>query len=258
MCRECGCETTKDLGHENHVHHHADPVHHAHAPGGKGHRHRHVALDTPILGRNDEAAAANRAWLRRHGVVALNLMSSPGTGKTLLLERTLERLRGRIPAAVITGDLQTDNDARRLQGKGANVRQIETVNACHLTAVQIGVLLPEVAHAGERLLFIENIGNLVCPAAFDLGEQKRVVLLSTVEGEDKPEKYPVLFASASLVLITKSDLAAAAEWDEGRCHRAIGKVNPGATILHVSAKSGAGMDAWMDYLEALVLHPAPL
>lgn len=127
-----------------------------------------------------------------HGVVALNLMSSPGAGKTLLLERTLERLRDRIPAAVITGDLQTDNDARRLQGKGAAVRQIETVNACHLSAAQIGALLPEVAHAGERLLFIENVGN---------------------------------------------------------------KVNPGATILQISAKTGAGMDAWIAYLEDLVAGP---
>jgi hydrogenase nickel incorporation protein HypB len=212
-----------------------------------------VAVETRILDRNDETATANRDWLRRHGVVALNLMSSPGAGKTLLLERTLERLRGQIACAVITGDLQTDNDARRMQGKGAPVRQIETVNACHLSAAQVGALLPEIAHAGERLLFIENVGNLVCPAAFDLGEQVRVALLSTVEGEDKPEKYPVLFASASIVLITKLDLAEAAQWDETRCRRAIRKVNPGAQILQVSAKTGLGMDAWLAYLGDLVM-----
>jgi hydrogenase nickel incorporation protein HypB len=246
MCRECGC------GDE---HAHGPGAEHTHVHGGVAHTHRHVELETRILGRNDEVAAANCEWLRRHAVVALNLMSSPGAGKTLLLERTLERLRDRIPAAVITGDLQTDNDARRLQGKGAAVRQIETINACHLSAAQIGALLPEVAHAGERLLFIENVGNLVCPAAFDLGEQVRVALLSTVEGEDKPEKYPVLFAAASLVLVTKMDLAEVAQWDEVRCRRAIRKVNPGATILQVSAKTGAGMDAWIAYLEDLVAGP---
>jgi hydrogenase nickel incorporation protein HypB len=251
MCRECGCDQPKDQA-AGHPHVHADGTP-PHTHDGAPHSHRHVAVETRILDRNDETATANRDWLRRHGVVALNLMSSPGAGKTLLLERTLERLRGQIACAVITGDLQTDNDARRMQGKGAPVRQIETVNACHLSAAQVGALLPEIAHAGERLLFIENVGNLVCPAAFDLGEQVRVALLSTVEGEDKPEKYPVLFASASIVLITKLDLAEAAQWDETRCRRAIRKVNPGAQILQVSAKTGLGMDAWLAYLGDLVM-----
>ena len=244
MCRDCGCN-------QPHDHPHPHPDHTRDHGDEHGHTHRHVDLATRVLAQNDEAAARNRQWLRAHGVTALNLISSPGAGKTFLLERTLERLRDRTLCAVVTGDLQTDNDARRLSGKGAPVRQIETVNACHLSATQVEELLPDLVPAGARLLFIENVGNLVCPSAFDLGEQVKIALLSTTEGEDKPEKYPVLFAAAPVVVITKIDLAGPAGWDEPRCRRSIRKVNPGAYVLKLSAKTGEGMDDWIAYLEDL-------
>lgn len=205
-----------------------------------------------MLLENDEKADANRAWLAAHGVVAINIISSPGSGKTFLLERTLERLRGRVPCAVITGDQQTDNDARRLQGKGAEVRQIETVSACHLDAARVGQLLPEVAGGGVKLLFIENVGNLVCPAAFDLGEHFKVALLSTTEGEDKPVKYPALFGMAPVVVLTKMDLAPHLDWNLSACREYLRKIHPGVFIFELSAKTGLGMDRWIEYLENLV------
>jgi hydrogenase nickel incorporation protein HypB len=211
-----------------------------------------VTLERNVLAENDAAAARNRRWLDEHGIVAVNLISAPGSGKTYLLERTLERLRGRVPCAVITGDLQTDNDARRLQGKGAPVRQIETLNACHLDAAHVGALLPEVAADGARLLFIENVGNLVCPAAFDLGEHFKIALLSTTEGEDKPLKYPTLFTLAPVAVITKLDLAPHLDWNGAVCRENLRKVHPGLFLFELSARTGAGMDAWLNYLEGLV------
>jgi len=153
---------------------------------------------------------------------------------------------------VITGDQRTDNDARRLQGKGAPVRQIETVNSCHLDAEQVGRLLPEVAGGGVRLLFIENVGNLVCPSAFDLGESFKIALLSTTEGEDKPVKYPTLFSAAPVAVLTKMDLAPHLDWSVAACRAALRQVRPGVFIFELSAKTGLGMDAWLDYLVKLV------
>jgi hydrogenase nickel incorporation protein HypB len=205
-------------------------------------------LQQKILSRNDEQAERNRAWLSEHGVVAVNLISSPGSGKTYLLERTLERLRGKVSCAVITGDQRTDNDARRLQGKGAPVRQIETINSCHLDAEQVGRLLPEVAGDGVKLLFIENVGNLVCPSAFDLGENFKIALLSTTEGEDKPVKYPTLFSNAPVAVLTKMDLVPHLDWNAAACRAALRQVRPGVFIFELSAKTGLGMEAWLDYL----------
>jgi hydrogenase nickel incorporation protein HypB len=185
-------------------------------------------------------------------VVAVNLISAPGSGKTMLLERTLERLRGRIASAVIAGDQQTDNDARRLQGKGALVCQIETRSACHLDAERIGQVLPSVVTDGVRLLFIENVGNLVCPAAFDLGESFKIALLSATEGEDKPEKYPALFVQAPVVVLTKTDLAPHLDWDVRKCRECLRRVHPGVYIFELSAKTGEGMPQWIAYLEHLV------
>jgi hydrogenase nickel incorporation protein HypB len=204
-----------------------------------------------VLSENDERAAANRAWLAAHGVVAINLISSPGTGKTYLLERTLERLRGRVPCAVITGDQCTDHDARRLAGKGAVVRQIETVSSCHLDAARVGRLLPEVAGDGAKLLFIENVGNLVCPAAFDLGETFKVALLSTTEGEDKPVKYPALFGMAPVVVLTKMDLVPHLDWSLAKCRDYLRKIRPGVFVFELSARTGQGMDGWIEYLANL-------
>ena len=209
-------------------------------------------MEKKILSRNDELAEKNRQWLAERGITALNLISAPGSGKTLLLEKTLDRLRGRVPCAVITGDQRTDNDARRLQGKGAVVRQIETISACHLDAERVGQLLPEVTHDGAKLLFIENVGNLVCPAAFDLGENFKVALLSTTEGEDKPVKYPALFSLAPVVVLTKMDLAPHLDWSLARCRENLRRMRPGVFVFELSAKTGDGMDQWIDYLVKLV------
>jgi hydrogenase nickel incorporation protein HypB len=260
MCENCGCSTLHeaeaghDPGHAHpHAHDHAHP--HTHDDDGRpipAAATTRLTLEQRILSRNDEFAAHNRAWLAECGVCALNLISAPGSGKTRLLERTLDRLCGRIPCAVITGDLQTDRDAKRLEGRGAIVRQIETVSACHLNAQQVGDLLPEVTADGARLLFIENVGNMVCPAAFDLGESFKVALLSTTEGEDKPLKYPALFSQAPVVLLTKVDLLPHLEWDIARCRDYIRRIHPGVFLFELSAKSGQGMDAWIAYLESLV------
>jgi len=233
MCTECGC------GEANEHHHH-------------DHDHRVVKVQQSVLAHNDHIAQHNREWLAKRGVLAINLISSPGSGKTLLLEKTLEALNGKIKCAVITGDQQTDNDARRLANKGAKIVQIETKTSCHLNAEQVAAALPSVIEDGTHLLFIENVGNMVCPTAFDLGEHFKVALLSTPEGEDKPEKYPVLFATAKLALLTKMDLAEPLGWDLKACQRSIQNVHPGMVTLKLSAKTGDGMPTWLDYLESLV------
>jgi len=259
MCKDCGCQTALERGHLHaHVHTHADgeihthPHPHAHEPAeGTGETHT-IALQQRVLDRNDRLAAGNRAWLEGRGIVALNLISSPGTGKTFLLERTIERIRDRVPCAVIAGDQHTDNDKRRLDKTGVPVEQIETHNSCHLDAERVALALPRVVRADTRLLFIENVGNLVCPAAFDLGETFKIGLLSTTEGEDKPVKYPVLFTGCRVVVLTKTDLIPHLDWDLVKCRRFLQQVNPGVFIFELSAKTGEGMDAWCSYLEKLV------
>jgi hydrogenase nickel incorporation protein HypB len=253
MCKDCGCSTALGNIHGHH-HDHAHPHTHPH-----DHEHVHppverktIELERKVLAENDAHAEANRSWLSQHGVTAINLISSPGTGKTFLLERTLERLRGRVSCAVITGDQCTDHDAKRLMGKGAVVKQIETINSCHLDAARVGALLPEVAGNGVKLLFIENIGNLVCPAAFDLGEHFKVALLSTTEGEDKPVKYPTLFNMAPVVVLTKMDLVPYLDWSLPKCREYLNMIRPGVFVFELSAKTGAGMEAWIEYLEKLV------
>jgi len=212
---------------------------------------RIVKVEKRVLAGNDEIAESNRRWLSEHGTVTLNFISSPGTGKTLLLEKTLELLRGKIPCAVIAGDQQTDNDARRLAGHGAPVVQIETESSCHLNAAQIRDALQQVVRAGTRLLFIENVGNLVCPAAFDLGEDLKVALVSTTEGEDKPIKYPRIFSDAKAIVITKTDLIPHLDWDLEVCRSHIRGINPSARLCELSAKTGAGMNEWIAYLSGL-------
>lgn len=246
MCTECGCGEAGATRHHHH-HDHAHPHDHPHSQAS-----RVVDVTRNVLAHNDHIAAHNREWLASRGVVAINLISSPGAGKTLLLEKTLDALNGRIRCAVITGDQQTDHDARRLAGKGARVHQIETQTSCHLNAEQVAAALPSTVEDGTQLLFIENVGNLVCPAAFDLGEHFKVALLSTPEGEDKPAKYPVLFATAQITLLTKMDLAEPLGWDLQACRKYIQQVHPGMVTLELSAKTGAGMDSWLRYLESLV------
>lgn len=250
MCTKCGCHEGNDTS----VHTHADGTIHAHADHHAGTKHRHsrtIQVGQNVLAQNDLNAAQNRQWLAARGVIAVNLISSPGSGKTYLLEKTLDLLHGRLPCAVITGDQKTDNDARRLAGKGAPVHQIETGSACHLDAAMVADALNHVVTPTTRLLFIENIGNLVCPAAFDLGEHHKIALLSTTEGEDKPLKYPALFSAAELVLLTKVDLIPHIDWDVQQCREAIEQVHPGVSVLELSARSGYGLDRWVDYLVKL-------
>lgn len=209
---------------------------------------RTVKVEKKVLSSNDRQAEKNRLWLEERGIRCYNLISSPGAGKTTLLEKTLEALAGRLKCAVIVGDLQTDNDAKRLSGKGAQVRQIETISACHLDAFQINRAIPEVVQPDTQLLFIENVGNLVCPAAYDLGEDGKIVLLSVPEGEDKPEKYPVVFSIAKAVVITKTDLSPHIAWNHERCISSIRAVAPSARLLELSARTGEGFEAWIDFL----------
>ena len=254
MCKECGCgDVNGPRGSGWHTH--ADGTSHEHPHDHEGaleHVIRTIEVEKKVLAKNDEAADRNRRWLAERGVVAINLISSPGSGKTFLLERTLDRLKGKVSCAVITGDVQTDNDAQRLMGRGAPVEQIETRGACHLDALRVGALFPKIVKKGVQLLFIENIGNLVCPAAFDLGENFKVALLSVAEGEDKPLKYPALFSDAGVVLITKLDLVPHLDWDLKKCRKYIQQVHPGINMMELSAKTGEGMDAWIHYLTQVV------
>ncbi|CAN5142786.1 hydrogenase nickel incorporation protein HypB [soil metagenome] len=204
-----------------------------------------------LLKKNDEIAAGLRANFAAASTFVVNLVSSPGTGKTLFLERTLAafRERGHRPAALV-GDLETDNDAVRLARSGAPVRQINTHGICHLEADMVGRHLDGWTLADHDYLFVENVGNLVCTASYDLGESLRVVLLSVTEGEDKPLKYPALFSSADLAIITKWDLASACEFDHDTALRNIHAIRPGLPILTVSAKTGHGMSEWFALLES--------
>jgi hydrogenase nickel incorporation protein HypB len=217
---------------------------------------RLVEVRKNVLKKNDEVARALRERFSDAGVFVVSLVSSPGAGKTTLLERTLTRLGESHRVAAVVGDLATENDAERLARSRAPVRQITTGTLCHLEAAMV-----EDAVAGWRLedlqfLFVENVGNLVCPSSYDLGEHLRVVLLSVTEGEDKPLKYPTIFNSADAAVVTKTDLAAACEFDWAAAASSIDAVRPGMTVLHVSAKTGDGMDGWLQFLESSKLAHA--
>jgi hydrogenase nickel incorporation protein HypB len=205
-----------------------------------------------LKAKNAALAAENRGRFAALGVTALNLLSSPGAGKTALLERTLADLAPRLRAAVIVGDLATDNDAQRLRRTGAPAVQISTGNVCHLDASMVAKACTQIDLDRLDILFIENVGNLVCPAAYDLGESARVVLFSVTEGEDKPLKYPTIFKSADVVVLTKIDLMIAAGCDREATLANIAQVAPQARVLELSARTGAGMTAWHDFLASMV------
>jgi hydrogenase nickel incorporation protein HypB len=210
---------------------------------------RIVELRQGILKKNDELARALRGQFEVAGVLVLNLVSSPGTGKTAFLERTLRELvNSGAKAAALVGDLETDNDARRLAASGAPVRQINTHGICHLEAEMIGRHLDGWSLSDLEYLFIENVGNLVCPSSYDLGEKIRVALLSVTEGEDKPLKYPTLFNSADAAIITKIDIAEPCGFDRAAALKNINEIRPGIRIFETSAKTGAGMGEWLAYL----------
>jgi hydrogenase nickel incorporation protein HypB len=220
---------------------------HSHAPGMS--QSRMVQIERNILSKNDSYAAQNRSAFEKRGILALNLVSSPGSGKTSLLVRTILGLNKSIPVAVIEGDQQTANDAERIRATGAPAIQINTGKGCHLDALMVGQALQKLDLADESLLFIENVGNLVCPAAFDLGEACKVAILSVTEGEDKPLKYPDMFRAARLMLLNKCDLLPYLDFDVERAVENARRVNPAIEIIQLSATSGAGMDAWLSWLE---------
>jgi hydrogenase nickel incorporation protein HypB len=210
---------------------------------------RLVEVREGILGKNDRLAAQNRALFRSKGLLAVNVLSSPGSGKTALLERTLTELGPRVRAAAVVGDLATENDARRLRRSGAPAVQITTGGTCHLEAAMVAGALGQLDLDALDVLLIENVGNLVCPASYDLGEALRVVLLSVTEGEDKPLKYPVVFKTAHAVVLNKMDLAAAVDLDRETALRNVREIAPRADVFEVSARTGQGMGDWYAYLE---------
>ena len=269
MCTVCGCGTATLAG-PGAVSHH-DHSHHRH---GHGHDHSHphphdlhfglgaagvsvpgmsperlIAVETDILSANDALARTNRAFLDWRGVFAVNLVSSPGSGKTTLLCRTIAALAGH-PVAVIEGDQQTSMDAERIRATGAPAVQVNTGKGCHLDVRMVGDAIEHLVPDAGSFLFIENVGNLVCPAAFDLGEDAKVAILSVTEGEDKPLKYPDMFTAARLAILNKTDLARHCDADLDLYEANLRRVNPAIAVLRVSARTGEGMAAWLDWLRA--------
>ena len=275
MCTVCGCGGTAEdqrhshdhdhrhghghghdqrhgHGHDHgqtHVHHFGSGPAGAHAPGlSQG---RMIQIEQDILARNDEYAEANRDFLAARGILCLNLVSSPGSGKTTLLVRTLEDLAGEMDFGVIEGDQQTSNDADRIRATGAPAVQINTGKGCHLDGHMVGHAIDDLDPAPGSVLLIENVGNLVCPAAFDLGEAAKVVILSVTEGEDKPLKYPDMFHAASVMILSKTDLLPYLDFDVELCLEYARRINPGIRMLQVSAKTPDGPAAWYDWLREM-------
>lgn len=253
MCATCGCGDDgavitvagEDAGHQ---HSHDDHDHH-HDHRHDGHTHTEtVTLEQKVLEKNDLLAEQNRQWLAGRGVLALNVTSSPGAGKTTLLERTIRELSVDRPVAVIEGDQETLLDAERIRAAGARAVQVNTGAGCHLDADMVHRALHALEPESGSLLFIENVGNLVCPALFDLGERSKVVVISVTEGADKPLKYPHMFAAAGLVLINKVDLLPYVDFDVEECAGYARSVNPGVNILPLSATTGEGVQAWYDWI----------
>lgn len=287
MCKECGCglpgenpagisahhhEQAHEHGHEHehqhehgaghhhghdhphphthphaHTHSHDEPEHdHAHAEDGE--TRRTVEVRRAILDKNDRLAERNRGFFRARGLLVLNFLSSPGSGKTTFIRESVRKLGPELKAGIIVGDLATDNDAQRLRESGAPVVQITTGTVCHLEAEMVARAVSQLDLTGLNLLIIENVGNLVCPASYDLGEDLRVVLLSVTEGEDKPLKYPPMFQSADVVIISKVDLAQACGYDREAALASIRRVAPRAQVFETSARTGQGLDAWREFL----------
>jgi hydrogenase nickel incorporation protein HypB len=276
MCKTCGCgdhdgvrvtdmqtgETkVLDVGHAGHAHDHS----HDHGHGAHTHRHDHpheahthhhdhgattIHLQQAILARNDALAERNRGWFAGRNILALNLVSSPGAGKTTLLERTIKDLAGTMPMHVVEGDQETANDAQRIRAAGCRVVQINTGAGCHLDAAMVAHGLAHLDPPPESVLMIENVGNLVCPALFDLGEHAKVLIVSVTEGEDKPVKYPHMFRASQLLLLNKIDLLPHVAFDVNRFEAHARAVNPHLEILQISAIRGDGMTGWYDWLQA--------
>ena len=240
---------TRHHGHghsdDGHHHDHAEPhVHdHAHAPAGEVR-----AIERRILAKNDALASKIRAWLAGREILAVNLVSSPGSGKTTLLERTIPGLTDEVPLFVIEGDQASSNDGKRIRSAGAPVVQINTGTGCHLDAEMIARGLSELKPGPGSIVFIENVGNLVCPALFDLGERAKVVIFSATEGEDKPLKYPHMFSAATLIILNKTDLLPHLDFSVEQAIANVRRVNPNATMLRISARTGEGLEAWFAWI----------
>ena len=243
MCTICGCHPAVHHDHDQQHHHHPGKKRHQADPAG-----RILSVEMDILAKNNRLAAANRELFAAKGLFVLNLVSSPGSGKTTILERTLTALQDTIRCAVIEGDQQTDNDAVRIAATGVPVKQVNTGAGCHLDAHMVGHAADDLGLDNIDLLFIENVGNLVCPASFDLGENHKVVVLSVTEGEDKPLKYPQMFHAADLMLLNKVDLLPHLDFDVEKCKEMARRVNPGIKIFEVSSRTGAGMTDWYGWL----------
>ncbi len=264
MCTVCGCSegNVKIEGHDHthddhhaHTHHHdtqAGDLHFGHGPAGAHapglSQSRMVQIEQDILGKNDQYAAQNRALFSAMNLFVLNLVSSPGSGKTTLLTETLKLLKGKMPLGVIEGDQQTANDADRIRETGVQAVQVNTGKGCHLDAHMVGHAVENFSDLKSGILFIENVGNLVCPAAFDLGEAHKVAILSVTEGEDKPIKYPDMFHAADVMLLNKTDLLPYLDFDVDKCIEYARRVNPDIQVIQLSARSGEGMSQWLDWL----------
>ena len=259
MCTTCGCgadEVRLDDGHSSMMPRHAS-AQRSYAPkptASHSHAHglsetRKLKIEQDILSQNDAYAAQNRQRLAAQGIFALNLLSSPGSGKTSVLVKTIAMLHGQTPLAVIEGDQHTSQDAERIRAAGAPAVQINTGKGCHLDAHMVGHAMEKLPLTDRSILMIENVGNLVCPAAFDLGEACKVVILSTTEGEDKPIKYPDMFRAARLMLLNKCDLLPYLDFERELAFDYARRVNPQIEIIEISAKTGAGFDAWLNWLE---------
>lgn len=268
MCATCGCDTEDAVkilipGEENqHEHTHAHHHHHHHDHPHSGHHHHHehshdghhhheprkVEVERDILMKNDLTAQRNRGYLEAKNIRAINLVSSPGSGKTTLLEQSIRMLGDTVPVTVIEGDQQTTNDADRILAAGARAAQVNTGKGCHLDAEMIHQAIHKLKPADESLLFIENVGNLVCPSMFDLGEQQRVVIISVTEGDDKPVKYPDMFATSDICVINKMDLLPYVTFDVEKVKQYALQVNHHLEFFEVSATTGEGMEAWCEWL----------
>jgi hydrogenase nickel incorporation protein HypB len=259
MCQNCGCSTnvgqveihTHSHDHDHNHHHHHD---HDHTHNHNHTEHRSIEITQSILAKNTRLAERNRGYFLAKEVQVINVLSSPGSGKTAWIQKTITDLKNEVKIGVIVGDLETDNDAQRLRNSGATAIQITTGSVCHLEAEMVAKAAQKLNLDELDLLIIENVGNLVCPADYDLGENFRVVLFSVTEGEDKPLKYPTMFKTADLVIINKIDLAEAVEFDRNKAVMNIQKVSPQAKIFEVSAKTGSGMREWYNYLKQYLVN----
>ena len=281
MCTVCGCGSD-EVKVDGHSHSHDHPHDHTHADGhthkhdhnhdthyGLGPAHAHtpglsqskmIKIEQDILGKNNEYANENRHFFTEQGILSLNLVSSPGSGKTTLLTQTIITLKDELSLSVIEGDQQTAHDAERIRATGVPALQINTGKGCHLDAHMVGHAVEAMTPEQGGILFIENVGNLVCPAAFDLGEAYKVAILSVTEGEDKPLKYPDMFHAASIMLLNKIDLLPYLQFDIDQCIEYARRVNPSIQVLQVSATTGEGMETWYQWIKTtrqmrLIGHP---